>query len=506
MIVEEEVIAPGTYWYLDMETGAPRKLDVKPEDTRYWHDQGAKMLSSGLTVPVPCEHDFNAHPMTPKEKLLNNAGWVKGYKLKDIDDPVRGKIKDVLFSEVEVLDPEIIKKLPRTIRWTSPWFNSFTDGAGKRWDNVISHLALTTRPRIAQQQPFPSIAAALSLAQPRQDGGKGGYTLTRAGLLLGGRPAYPMAFSLVSGAALGPDDLPPKKGKKPGAPAPKAPPEGEPEEPDEAALEEEEGAEPEPTDDLSGGPGAMTDPLGDSPGDVMMEEILCDLLQALGVPMPNESNENEFKRHLYEAAMSKIKELTSKGMGKEGHDAPDQNKPPSQQPNASKPMPNPLIGQVQQEAQPMYMSVEEINQLPDPLRGVALAMFNENQKIRAEMEAAKKVSDGLREAELKKAMRAREQRVAILKKLTPDAAADLDAMCAMESMVLSMDAAGNVVDPMANTLKIMEKAVGQLPTLLRTEQSALSISPQPTDESEMSDERSTAIADGFSRMMGAAAG
>ena len=35
----------------------------------------------------------------------------------------------------------------------------------------------------------------------------------------------------------------------------------------------------------------------------------------------------------------------------------------------------------------MYMSLEEINKLPDPMKGVALAMYNENVKLRAEMEA-----------------------------------------------------------------------------------------------------------------------
>ncbi|MDE2237964.1 MAG: hypothetical protein KGK30_08760, partial [Elusimicrobia bacterium] len=72
MLVEKEIISPGTYFYTDQATGVPRKLDVTPAMARYWHEQGNKMLSSGLTVPVPYEHDFQAHPMTPKEKMLNN--------------------------------------------------------------------------------------------------------------------------------------------------------------------------------------------------------------------------------------------------------------------------------------------------------------------------------------------------------------------------------------------------------------------------------------------------
>ena len=76
MLVEKEIIGPGVYWYTD-PAGLPRKLVVTPEYTKYLHEQGGKMLSAGLTIPVPFEHEFNAHPMTPKDKLLNNAGEVK---------------------------------------------------------------------------------------------------------------------------------------------------------------------------------------------------------------------------------------------------------------------------------------------------------------------------------------------------------------------------------------------------------------------------------------------
>ena len=38
-----------------------------------------------------------------------------------------------------------------------------------------------------------------------------------------------------------------------------------------------------------------------------MEELLCDLLSALGVQMPENVGEAEFKRALYEATMSKVK-------------------------------------------------------------------------------------------------------------------------------------------------------------------------------------------------------
>lgn len=520
MLVEKEIIAPGVYWYQDEATGLPRKLDVTPEHTQYWLDTGNKMLGAGLTIPVPYEHDFSVHPMTPKDKLLNNSGWVKEYRRHD----GRGGAGDKLFGVLDIQDEEVAKKLPRTIRWTSPWINSFTDGGGNKWNNVISHLALTTRPRITQQAPFGSVAAALSIATPATvpvldgDGAaQAGFCLTRAGRLFTGRktgrlrPRYPVAFSMVGGGIrLDAGDFLAKK-KAGAAPDPSVP------DPDEEVPPEEMG------DDLMGGGddmdvGGLQDPLSDSNGDVKMEELLCDLLQALGVPMPDESNEGEFKRHLYEAAMSKIKELTSKGMGagdKDKAGMPDQNKPPGQQPHAAQPK-NPLI---QQEQQPLYMSneqpkgsgmaalsIDDINRIEDStMRTVALAMFNENQALRAQLEANTRVTESLRNAKLGEAQKKRADRVAMLSRLSPQVKAQLDTMIGLQGMALSMGEDGSVVDPMRVTLDMLEAALAErvnIPRILQTDVSALSVQPHPTDADALSAEGEAKLVDDLGRMMG----
>lgn len=503
MLVEKEVISPGTYFYTDEATGLPRKLVATPELCKYWCDQGNKMIGLGLTIPVPYEHDFSAHPMTPKDKLLNNAGEVREYRLKN------GK----LFSSVDVQDPDVKGKIGHSIRWTSPWISSFTDGDGRKWDNVISHLALTTRPRITKQAPFGGIAAALSMAAPtgynqklftskatlQIDGvGKDGFCLSRAGRLFEGkktkrlRPRYPMAFSMwAGGIKLAKEDAFSSKEELP-------PEEEEDDDDDDDLLG---GGKEDKDDDDDMDMAGLMNPLQDAGGDVKMEELLCDLLQALGVPMPDESNEQEFKRHLYEAAMSKIKELTSKGMAGDdpSKQPPDQNQPTTQQPNASQP--NPLI---QQEQQPMFMSLEDINKLPDPMKGVALAMYAENQKIRAELDASNKISGGLRDARLKEASAARTARVGLLAKISPSMKADLDAMVAQPAMALSMGDGGIVVDPMAQTLIILEKGLGNLPRLLTMDAASLSVQAQPTDETMLSDAKSDEIAEGMARKMGCA--
>lgn len=494
VLIEKEIIGPGQYFYTDETTGLPRKLDVTPELTRYWHEQGGKMLSAGLTVPVPFEHDFSAHPMTPKDRLLNNAGEVKEYRLKG----------DTLFGVVDVQDPDAKRKIGHSIRWTSPWINSFTDGQGKRWDNVISHLALTTRPRITKQAPFGSIAAALSLATPidmKAMSAPAGFCLSKAGKLAVRKrdkrlsPRYPIAFSLFSGAALGDDDLPPAKKKPPTeggddpAPADDAPP-----------VEEFEGedATPLPSDgDPTNDATIDLEPFNDPAGDVQMEELLCDLLSALGIHCEKSGSEEHFKRSLYNAAMTKIHELTGKAQADQGQKEYSQfAKPPgAAQPGQS----NPLI---QQEQQPMYMSLEDINKLDEPLRSVAMSMYNETARANAKAAEAEKVLNSLRDAKLKEASAARATRCTLLGKLSPRVKADLDAMQAAPGMALSMGDGGAVIDPMAGTLAVLEKGLADMPRLLTAEASALSVQPQPTDGEMMSAERADALADGMARMMG----
>ncbi len=499
MLVEKEVIAPGTYWYEDQKTGIPRKWVVTADTTRYLHEQGNAMLSHGLTVPVPCEHNFDAHPMTPADKLKANAGWVKEYRLRD----------DKLFATVDIQDEELARKLPKTIRWTSPWISSFTDGSGRAWNNVVAHLALTTRPRVTKQAPFSGIAAAMAFAlnaqtttlDPVKPVARDGFTVSRVNRLVEKgkrlRPQYPMAFSLMSGIALADDDMPPMAKKKAAKGAPPA--EGGEEPPEMGDDVPGAGDDGVPDATTPGTEPDMMSDFADQNGDVGMEELLADLLGALGIHLEGNVGEAQFKRALYNAAMTKIHELTGKAQGQPGA-GDTNNQPNSGQPNNTPP--NPLI---HQEQQPMYMSLEEINKVEDPtMRSIALAMYGENAKLRTEMEADKKVVASLRDAELRKADKARQTRVAYLSRASPRVKADLDAMLALPAMALSMGDGGQVVDPMAQTLAVLEKGLADMPRLLTTPSDQVYAQPQPTDEGMLSQEKVDSIADSMARMMGAA--
>lgn len=442
MLVPKEIIGPGTVWYKDLKSGEPRKAVVTAEHIKHWCDQGNEMLAAGLTVPVPCEHDFQAHPMTPADKLKNNAGWVQKYEVKD------GKLLSVL----DIQDKELAEKLPTTVRWTSPWFASFIDGTGKEWKNVIAHLALTTRPRVLDQAPFPSIAAALEAAVEEEFPGE--VTLCQAGMLDGDKPLYPVAFSLYSGAVLSDEDM--KKEDD----------------------EEEKSKKKEPD----------VNPLASAKSeDMEMETLLSDLLSILGVAMPATVGKADFKQALYKAAMLKIKELST-----------STKPPPVPQPGNPSPA-NKSRNPIVQEQQPMYMNLEEINKIPDEtMRNIALSMYNENVKLRGELELNSKATASLRDAKLAEENAKRRLRVERLGRILPSVKADLAAMEALPAMALSLGDSGIVTDPMGQTIALMEKGIPDVPRLLMTLATEV---PHPTDAA-MSVEEEDALAATQARAMG----
>lgn len=167
----KDVLAPGQF-YCEGPDGEPRIFSVTSGDIHHCHKAGKAMLAAGLTIPIPAEHQNEAKPKTKQERdkqtLLSNTGWVGDYAIR------KGK----LWAALDFDDPEVAKKLP-SIKFVSPEIEpTFIDGNGHRWNRVITHVALTLRPRWMSQEPF---------------GGKGDLT---ADALPGG--AKPMRWSLAS--------------------------------------------------------------------------------------------------------------------------------------------------------------------------------------------------------------------------------------------------------------------------------------------------------------------
>lgn len=457
--IKKEVISPGRTFYVDERTGKPAFLDATPEMIRHYHDEGNAMVKDGLVIPVPYEHQLPNPPMPmsraeyQKSLLLSNAGEVEGYEICP-----EGK----LWANVDIADPEVQKKVGHTIKWTSPYFTSFKDGLGKDRKNVIAHLALTTRPRIVKQAPFPTVAAALSLATPAAPPEHGFATSIAGRLTPEGRPEFPRAFSLYAGVPLALEDMkegpekkaPPKPegGKKPppkeGGGGRKPPPEeAEDEYPDEGHPDE-----------------APEKALIDKKGDISVYHVLCDLLPQVGIELPDCDSKN-FVQELYKAVMAKV-------VGKSEElpmDKPEQ-KPPEKPaaPTPSPAKPSPVV----QEQAPLYMSLDDIEKIESPReKSMALALHS------------------LQDQAIKSATAERERRVAkLLKSLPPSARKRLEERVKASPVALSM---GGAVDPLDETLTLLEESARDWPAMLSAQQPATQQPhpEQPPEEGVMTEER-----------------
>lgn len=468
MEFRKEVIRPGTYTYINPASRLPEKMTVTVDTIRHLHDNGNAMLRDGLKIPVPLEHQPEAVPQNAAElaakQLLNNAGFVKGYEIQ----------KDRLYSVLDIPDADIAKKLPSTIRSVSPWITSFTDGNGKKWDGVIGHVALTTRPRIAKQDNFESIGAAMSLLSSLSDKtfdpkSPIPIVLSMDGLLKKDKagnfkPKHPIAFSFLAGAKLSEDD------------------EIEDEDDDDSEMPKKKEEDAPPVDQFANKDGkGDEDEMG---GDVSFEELIPHLLEMHGISVPAGGKGKEFLKALVRGLLASAKTLAAEEELEEST-LGDMKQPPG------KPS-----GPVKQETPPMYMSMtqEDIAKIADPKeRATAEAFFS----LRQESERNKAAAASARKKILDDAAAIRAARVERLVKRLPKASSDiLKAEIAAAGASLSLGDDGVISDPLAKTLDMMEKALPDLPELLKASAKDLQLSvlSPPKDDSVMSPERAEELA------------
>lgn len=432
--------------YIDEATREPRVLVPTPEVIKHWHDNGKEMLKAELSIPVPLEHQPHLkRPLTRAERaaadLKNNAGWVNDYKVAG---------DGAFWTQLNVEDEDVYKKLPRTIKFVSPYVTpSVKDGDGRDWNNVITHVALTSRPRIKGQAPFGTdVAAALSLASsehkfvlgPEMKLPDEGLSFSAAGQVrvegAGAQPLYPAAFSVLSGAALAEgydeeESPPPKKGGKGEGPKKKAPP---PEESDEErAYHDEEGEGAGPAKDMTG--------------------VACRMMKAMyGVEL-GKCDESNFAGCLVDALMQRLAE--EKG---------NANMPETQTADhaAATPPPAPPPRQPQVESQPMYMalSLEEINALTDPGQKMTALAFYE---LRQQNEKHTKARFGEAEKDRKKRVDAAVRRMP--KRAADFLKAEYEKAKALPGMGFALGDDGAVVDSFEAMLAMAE-SFPDVPALL----------------------------------------
>ena len=458
MLVDKEIISPGVVWYKDGK-GQPHAFVATPERIKRFYDDGRAMLDSGLSIPIPLEHQPDSKALTAAEKaanqLKNNTGWVNGFEMRG----------EKLFAQLDIQDEEVAKKLPKTIKWTSPYIDSFMDGNGKQWEGVISHLALTARPRIVKQEPFSTMAAAMSLMEKEVKEEvkiEGGFLLHR-GLWLSKKgkklkPRFPKAFSMLTGIPLAEKPLIDEEEE-----------DAEDEHEFEHGEEHEEKEEKHEHVKSEGGSDTIS-----------IHDMLCKLLSILGIELPEEGSDPKlFEACALTAIMEKIKSKMGNDM-----ETPETT---GTLKSGEKKMDNPII----QEQRPSYMSLEDIEKLTDPvLKQLAFSLHQEQKKTASleknAIEAARKV---------------REARLAKIKKFFPKALEKIQT----QGVGFSLQDDGTVKDELAPTLEILEAALEemkQVPELLLSTNTntRFDVQPHPTEfDGKMSEERRQAIVKEFSR-------
>lgn len=440
MKVRKEIIPSGVFTYLHGKTGQPAKLTVTNKDINRYATDGNAMLAAGLSIPVPLEHQPDAVPMSSAERMAwqtkHNTGWVEKFETEN------GK----LFGVLDIADPDVAKKLPHTIKFVSPHINSFLDGNGRQWNNVITHVALTTRPRITNQTPFPTMAAALSMVgalpndTPQAAAAHGGVSISKATLLdPHGKPVYPIMFSLATGVKLAAEEV------------------------DEIVEGFDRSAPiPEPMADLDG-------------DDLAIEEAIMHLLKVLG-HNPPAMNKATFKRDLYECLMSALQDKVSKA------ETPEEPAPADD-------MLDTTDAPVVQEQPNMFASLEDIRaKVKDPeQRRLAEWAF----RVRAESERDKKRADAASLSLFAVAQRHQDaRRERILGSLPKDRRNKVRERLQSSSSgaAFSLSDDGNVIDPLDSMLSLLEDAIPNMPAILVQEPAAFSIQ-KPPKGGVMSEER-----------------
>ncbi len=480
--VLKEIARPGTFVYTDQH-GLPQTTVITPARMKHWHDAGNQMVKENLSIPIPLEHQRNIGVMTAAERaaanLKSNAGFIDKYKFGKVKEDDGSEV-EALFGVMDIKDADIAKKIPEgSIRSVSPWLNSFTDGKGKRWDDVISHVALTLRPVIAKQSPFESIGAAmLSLADQKDvltvpDG----FGISRAAMLVKKdgklKPRFPKKFSLLTGIRLSKEEL-----------------DEEPEPEDEESKADDEDAKGKKDGEGDPMASAMKDGMDsgekDEDGnDVSFEELIRHLLEMHDIHVPAGGRGKEFLQSLAQGLLASAKEKMAKDETEdETGGILDQNQPGQPKP----------AGPIKQEQPPMYMSLTaaDVAKITDPEKKAMAEAF---LSMRGQLEATSK--NILADAAVQ-----RQARIERISTKLPAAARD-KILAKATSTMLSLSPDGVVIDPLADYLDIMESSIPDLPEMLQNGVK-LSLRQHPADDGTLTDAQAKELADKQGRINPAA--
>jgi hypothetical protein len=139
------VQCPGSFAYPAPRrdgTVTNRLLHFSPDKIRAYDRTVRSMLADGIKIPIIPEHSIHGVPLTPQEYekkvLADTVGFIT-------DSRVNAKNELELLHEV--VDPEWETKIGTTVLDCSPGFRDwYRTGDGKKWTDVVAHVALTNHP------------------------------------------------------------------------------------------------------------------------------------------------------------------------------------------------------------------------------------------------------------------------------------------------------------------------------------------------------------------------
>lgn len=102
-------------------------------------------IAHGIDIPVPDTHN---------DKVADNKGFVRRAFVGEADDG-----SPALFTDVEILDTDILPKIGQTVRSVSGWFSPTGDGEWRPDGDRLRHVALTQYPVASRQANFVALDA-----------------------------------------------------------------------------------------------------------------------------------------------------------------------------------------------------------------------------------------------------------------------------------------------------------------------------------------------------------
>ena len=152
MKFKKEILQEGLYVVSDGKGGrAVQLLDRNRFD--HWVKQAKAMKDAGLNIPAPDFHDPKA---VPGERVgsKSNYGFWEDLTLVDTVDSSGNAVK-AMEGFLDVPNEDDAKKIGTSVRETSIYaVPEFIDGHGNVWKDVLTHIAVVTKPIEPGQKNF----------------------------------------------------------------------------------------------------------------------------------------------------------------------------------------------------------------------------------------------------------------------------------------------------------------------------------------------------------------